>query len=111
MAANALSEVIKGVQVGEDGDEAYRRLYADQVKPCDFRRWFASVQRDGITNETDDVTINAIKEYLELGMSVDEAFVDFVPDYVGPGVFSVAYEKEVKSRKAAVPVVVPDSGE
>lgn len=111
MAADALSEVIKGVQVGEDGDEAYRRLYADQVKPCDFRRWFASVQRDGVTNETDDVTINAIKEYLELGMSVDEAFVDFVPDYVGPGVFSVAYEKEVKSRKASVPVVVPDNGE
>lgn len=111
MDANALSEVIKGVQVGEDGDEAYRRLYADQVKPCDFRRWFASVQRDGVTNETDDVTISAIKEYLELGMSVDEAFVDFVPDYVGPGVFSVAYEKEVKSRKAAVPVVVLDNGE
>lgn len=111
MAADALSEVIKGVIAGEDADEAYRRLYSDQVKPCDFRRWFASVQRDGVTNETDDVTINAIKEYLELGMSVDEAFIDFVPDYVGPGVFSVAYEKEVKSRKAAVPVVVPDNGE
>ena len=46
MATNTLSELIKTVQVGEDGDEAYRRLYADQVKPCDFRRWFATVQRD-----------------------------------------------------------------
>lgn len=110
MATGALSEVIKGVIDGEDGDEAYRRLYADQVKPCDFRRWYATVERDGTTNETDDMTVDAIKEYISLDMSVDEAFVDFVPGYVGPGVFGSAYEKEVKSRKAAV-AVVPDNGE
>jgi len=101
MAANTLSELIKTVRDGEDGDEAYRRLYADQVKPCDFRRWFATVQRDKTTNETDDATIEAIKEYLELGMIVDEAFKDFCPDYVGPGEFHMAYEKEIRSRKAA----------
>lgn len=112
MATNALSEVIKDVRVGEDGDEAYRRLYADQVKPCDFRRWFATVERDGKTNETDEATVEAIKEYISLDMSVDEAFKDFAPDYVGPGVFSVAYDKEVKSRKAIAHAhVVPVHGD
>lgn len=103
MATNTLSELIKTVQVGEDGDEAYRRLYANQVKPCDFRRWFATVQRDGTTIETDDDTIGMIKEYIAEGMIVDEAFKDFVPDYVGPGEFSVAYDKEIRSRKAVKP--------
>lgn len=101
MATVALSELIKTVRAGEDGDEAYRRLYADQVKPCDFRRWFSTVQRDGTTIETDDDTIGMIKEYVAEGMIVDEAFKDFCPDYVGPGEFHMAYEKEIRSRKAA----------
>lgn len=111
MAANTLSELIKTVRDGEDGDEAYRRLYADQVMPCDFRRWFSTVQRDGTTVETDKETVDIIKEYIAEKMVVDEAFKDFVPDYVGPGEFSVAYDKEIRSRKAAkaaVPVVVVD---
>ena len=103
MAANTLSELIKTVRDGEDGDEAYRRLYADQVKPCDFRRWFSTVQRDGTTVETDEDTVDMIKQYIAEKMVVDEAFTDFVPDYVGPGEFSVAYDKEIRSRKAVKP--------
>lgn len=108
MAIDSLSELIKTVTVGEDGDQAYVRLYGSQVKPCDFRRWYAQVKLTGASLETDEATVAKIKEYLAEELTVDEAFKDFCPGYVGPGEFSVAYTKQVRILKAAVaaPVAV-----
>jgi hypothetical protein len=110
MATESLSELIKTVTVGEDGDQAFVRLYGSQVKPCDFRRWFTQVKLTGASLETDEATIAKIKEYLADELTVDEAFKDFCPDYVGPGEFSVAYTKQVKILKATTeaPVAVVD---
>lgn len=116
MATESLSELIKTVTVGEDGDQAYVRLYGSQVKPCDFRRWYAQVKMTEGSLETDEATVAKIKEYLAEELTVDEAFKDFCPDYVGPGEFSVAYTKQVRILKAAaesqvavtVVPVVPD---
>lgn len=102
MATESLSELIKTVSVGEDGDQAYVRLYGSQVKPCDFRRWYAQVKLTDASLETDEATVAKIKEYLVEELTVDEAFKDFCPDYVGPGEFSVAYTKQVMMLKAAV---------
>ncbi len=108
MATESLSELIKTVSVGEDGDQAYVRLYGSQVKPCDFRRWFTQVKLTGASLETDEATVAKIKEYLTEELTVDEAFKDFCPDYVGPGEFSVWYTKQVMILKAAAeaPVAV-----
>lgn len=105
MAIDSLSELIKTVTVGEDGDQAYVRLYGSQVKPCDFRRWYAQVKLTGASLETDEATVAKIKEYLAEELTVDEAFKDFCPGYVGPGEFSVAYTKQVKILKAAAETV------
>lgn len=106
MATNSLSELIKTILVGEDGDQAYVRLYGSQVKPCDFRRWFAQVKLTGDSRETDADTVEQIKLYVAEEMTVDEAFKDFCPDYIGPGEFSVAYTQQVRVLKAAQPVPV-----
>ena len=108
MATESLSELIKTVTVGEDGDQAYVRLYGSQVKPCDFRRWYAQVKLTDASLETDEATVAKIKEYLAEELTVEEAFKDFCPDYVGPGEFSVAYTRQVRILKAAVaaPVAV-----
>jgi hypothetical protein len=107
MAEQPLSELIKTVQVGEDGDQAYVRLYGSQVKPCDFRRWYAQVKLTETCTETDEATVAKIKEYIADEIPVDEAFKDFCPNYVGPGEFSVAYTKQVRILKAAAePAIV-----
>jgi hypothetical protein len=100
MAAKQLSEVVKGVLDGEDSDTAYARLYADQVKPCDFRRWFAQVLLTGLCVEVDDKMLGDLKGYIEEKMTVEEAFAAHVPDYVGPGQFLTVYSREIKDRKS-----------
>lgn len=101
VAEQSLSELIKTVSVGEDGDQAYARLYGKQVKPCDFRRWYTQVKQTGTSAEIDADTVENIATYIAEDLRVDEAFKDFCPDYVGPGEFSVAYTKEVAAQKAA----------
>jgi hypothetical protein len=100
MAAKQLSEVVKGVIDGEDSDTAYARLYADQVKPCDFRRWFAQVLLTGLCVEVDDKMLGDLKGYVAEKMTVEEAFATHVPGFVGPGEFLTAYSREIKARKA-----------
>ncbi len=100
MAANTLSEVMKTVQDGEDGDAAYRRLYGHQTRPCDFRRWFSAVQQNKACQEISEELNTQIAGYIQEGMLVEEAFRQHCPDFVGPGEFSVAYDKELNSRKS-----------
>lgn len=106
MATGTLSELIKTVTVGEDGDQAFVRLYGSQVKPCDFRRWYAQIKLTETSAETDEATVAKIKEYIAEELTVDEAFKDFCPDYVGPGEFSVAYTRQVRILKAAAESVI-----
>ena len=103
MAANTLSEVIKSIEPGEDGDQAYRRLYAHQVKPCDFRRWFAVIKRGDTCLEIDEAAANVMGELVTEGISVEEAFLEYCPGFVGPGEFSVAFNCERKRLMAATP--------
>lgn len=104
MATNTLSETIKTVEPGEDGDQAYHRLYGEQIKPCEFRRWYAVIQRGDTCIETDEETCAAIGQYIKEGMTVDEAFASHCPDYVGPGEFSVAFNRERRKKLSSVPV-------
>ena len=106
MAANTLSTSIEIVKPGEDGDQAYRRLYGEQVKPCDFRRWFTVVSITKACGELNDDMLKTISEYVDEGMTVDEAFATHCPDYVGPGEFSVLWNRE-RLRAIAEPVDVP----
>lgn len=106
MATQSLNELIKTVRVGEDGDQAYTRLYGHQVKPCDFRRWYTQVKQTNTSIEIDPETVAKIAAYIAEDLRVDEAFKDFCPDYIGPGEFSVAYTKEVAAQKAAAAVPV-----
>jgi hypothetical protein len=99
MAAKQLSEVVKDVLDGEDSDTAYARLYADQVKPCDFRRWFAQVSRDKTSPEVSKEMLKSLETYIAEKMTVDEAFKAHEPNYIGPGEFLTAYVREMKTRK------------
>jgi len=101
MAAKQLSEVVKDVLDGEDSDTAYARLYADQVKPCDFRRWFAQVSRDETSVEVSKEMLEYLKTYIAEKMTVEEAFKAHEPNYVGPGEFLTVYSREMKERKKA----------
>jgi len=105
MAAKQVSEAVASVLEGEDSDVAYARLFGAQVKPCDFRRWFTQVSRDGTSSEVDAETIEALTLYVGEKMTVEEAFKAHVPDFVGPGEFLTAYSKEMKARKEKPAVV------
>jgi len=100
MAAKQLSDVVKEVLDGEDSDAAYARLYADQCKPCDFRRWFAQVTKDKTSVEVSKEMLESLQSYINEKMTVDEAFKAHEPNYVGPGEFLTAYSREMKARKA-----------
>ena len=107
MAKDSLKEVIKTVHDGEDADQAYARLYGHQMRPCTFRRVFAAIQSKNETTEVDAETLVKIRSYVDEKMNVDEAFSSHCPDFVSPGQFSVAFEKELKARKKPVPQSAP----
>lgn len=107
MGTNALSELVKDVRTGEDGDAAYERLCGHQIKACDFRRWYAQVKLNGPLIEADTATATKLGEYIAEGMTVEESFAEHCPDYVSPGVFGVAYEREMKSRTSAPAFAAP----
>jgi hypothetical protein len=93
--------LITSVKPGEDYDQAYARLYGSQMRPCTFRRVFAAIQSGATTTEVDEAAATKIKGYVTEGMSVDEAFVAHCPEFVGPGEFVRAYDKEMKARRNA----------
>lgn len=100
MAKNSLSEMIKTIQDDEDGDQAYGRLFGHQMRPCTFRRVFTAIQSGQGTTEVDAETAAKIKVYVDEKMNVDEAFKSHCPEFIGPGEFSVAFDKEKKARKS-----------
>ncbi len=100
MASERLSVAVSQIIDGEDGDMAYARLFGDQCKPCDFRRWYSQVRNTGKCEMGEEMTAK-LKSYIDEGIGIDDAFKDHVPDYIGPGEFGTAYTKEVRSRKAA----------
>lgn len=99
VAKNSLKEVIRSIQDNEDADQAYARLFGHQMRPCTFRRVFAVLQGGEETTEVDAETATKIKGYISEKLNVDEAFQSHCPDFVSPGEFSVAFEKEKKARK------------
>jgi len=113
MASERLTKAVSEIITGEDGDVAYARLFGDQCKPCDFRRWYSQVRNTGVCEMGEEMTLK-IKAYIDEGIDIDDAFKDHVPDYIGPGEFGTAYTKEIRARKAAagnapaVPVTAPE---
>lgn len=99
MASERLKVAVSQIVDGEDGDVAFARLFADQCKPCDFRRWYSQVRNTGTCEMGDEMSAK-LKSYIDEGIEIDDAFKDHVPDYVGPGEFGAAYTKEVRARKA-----------
>lgn len=100
MASERLTKAVSEIITGEDGDAAYARLFGQQCKPCDFRRWYSQVRNTGTCEMGEEMTAK-LKSYIDEGIDIDDAFKDHVPDYVGPGEFGTAYTKEVRARKAA----------
>lgn len=100
MASERLTKAVSEIITGEDGDVAYARLFGDQCKPCDFRRWYSQVRRDGTCEMGEEMTVK-LKAYIDEGIDIDDAFKDHVPDYIGPGEFGTAYTREIRARKAA----------
>lgn len=100
MASERLTKAVSEIITGEDGDAAYARLFGQQCKPCDFRRWYSQVRNTGTCEMGEEMTAK-LKSYIDEGIDIDDAFKDHVPDYVGPGEFGTAYTKEMRSRKAA----------
>lgn len=100
MASERLTAAVAQIITGEDGDAAFARLFGDQCKPCDFRRWYSQVRNTGTCEMGEEMTAK-LKTYIDEGIDIDDAFKDYVPDYVGPGEFGTAYTKEIRARKAA----------
>ncbi|MCA9010361.1 MAG: hypothetical protein KDB01_11470 [Planctomycetaceae bacterium] len=100
MATNALKEVITTVEQNENSDDAYQRLYGHQIKPCDFRRWFTKIKSAKACAEIDEEASAAIAGYVNEGMTIEEAFAQHCPDYVGPGEFAVALNRYRRSQAA-----------
>jgi hypothetical protein len=116
MASERLKTAVSQIITGEDGDQAFARLFGDQCKPCDFRRWYSQVRANGTCEMGEEMTAK-LKTYIDEGIDIDDAFKDHVPDYIGPGEFGTAYTIEVRARKAAAasaeksPVVEPVAAE
>jgi len=103
----SLSEKIALVELGENGDQAWGRLYGDQCRPCNFRNWYAAIN-SGDTSRVPAEVVESIQVLIEEGLHVDEAFHAYAPDYVTPGQFYVAFDNEIQRRKKqAVHDVVP----
>ena len=100
MASERLTIAVSQIIDGEDGDVAFARLFGDQCKPCDFRRWYSQVRNTGKCEMGEEMTAK-LKSYIDEGIEIDDAFKDHVPDYIGPGEFGTAYTKEIRARKAA----------
>ena len=100
MASERLTVAVSQIIDGEDGDVAFARLFGDQCKPCDFRRWYSQVRNTGKCEMGEEMTAK-LKSYIDEGIEIDDAFKDHVPDYIGPGEFGTAYTIEVRARKAA----------
>ena len=100
MASERLTKAVSEIITGEDGDVAYARLFGDQCKPCDFRRWYSQVRNNGTCEMGEEMTLK-LKAYIDEGIEIDDAFKDHVPDYIGPGEFGTAYTREMRARKAA----------
>lgn len=100
MASERLTKAVSEIITGEDGDVAYARLFGSQCRPCDFRRWYSQVRRDGTCEMGEEMT-QKLKAYIDEGIEIDDAFKDYVPDYIGPGEFGTAYTREMRARKAA----------
>lgn len=110
-----LSEAVEQVGQNENPEAAYIRLFADQMQPDKFQRWFQTVRQVPVE------LVPKMQEHAKL--APHDAFKMCYPDYVNVGQFinavnesrkpQVAPEKpqvEVPTEKVELPVVDAPEG-
>jgi hypothetical protein len=101
MATDTLDTLVSTIKPDENSDAAYERVYGNQVKPCDFRRWFTLLKCKKPCDEISEETAAAIAGYIAEDMTIEEAFATHCPDYVGPGEFAHALRKFRRAQPVA----------
>jgi hypothetical protein len=97
-------QAVQMIQPGEEPHNAYARIYADQCKPCDFRRWYTMIRTTGECAEVSEDVQAEIQVLISEGVGDHEAFVEMFPDYVTHAAFDTAWFKQ---RRKKVPAVIP----